>query len=186
VRVHERGNTAGLSRAHTLVVSASGLVTITGGKWTTYRSMGEEAVNAAARAAGLPVRPSRTKDLRLHGWSDAIRDGSGSQGYGSDSLRLHALMQESAEANKPLHSHLPYRAGEVVWAVREEMARTVEDVLARRTRALLLDARASVEISDAVASLIAKELGRDERWEKDQVSAFRSLAGGYLPRQGTV
>jgi len=179
-------STAGLSRAHTLLVSASGLVTIAGGKWTTYRRMGEETVNAAERAAGLPARTSRTKDLRLHGWSNEIQGASHWTVYGDDSRRLGVLLKENIELDKPLHPRLPYCAGEVVWAVRQEMARTVEDVLARRTRALLLDTRASVEIAPAVAALIAKELGCDTQWEKEQIFAFRTLASRYLLERDTA
>ena len=180
-------NTAGLSRSHTLLISDSGLVTITGGKWTTYRKMAEDTVDAAARAAGLPARPSPTKDLPLHGWS---AEGSsnvppGLETYGTDAKPLLALIRENPEWEKPIHSRLPGSVGEWVWSVRQEMARSVEDVLARRTRALLLDARAAVECAPAVARLMAAELGRDERWQKEQVAGFRALAEGHLP-QGCV
>ena len=177
--------TADLSRAHTLLVSAAGLVTITGGKWTTYRQMGEDTVNQAEHAAGLTPRPSRTGNLRLHGGLDETGDTSHWGAYGSDGRDVHALMGERAEWSEPLHPSLPYRAGEVIWAARRELARTVEDVLARRTRALLLDARASAECAPAVACLLAKELGRDDRWIKEQVSAFQTLADSYLPRGWT-
>ena len=88
---------------------------------------------------------------------------------------------EKVEWNERLHANLPYSAGHVIWAARREMARTVEDALARRTRALLLDARASAQCAPRVASLLAKELSRNERWQDEQVTAFRALAAGYLP-----
>lgn len=171
------GKTAALSRDHTLLVSPSGLVTITGGKWTTYRRMGEDAVDHAARVAGLDERPSITSTLRLHGWTEPAHPEW--DGYGADAPGLALLAAERPGWDEPLHWNLPYRVSEVVWAVRHEMARTVEDVLARRTRSLLLDARASVEIAPAVAALMAEELGRDEDWQRRQVEAYRELARGY-------
>ena len=178
-----RGNraaakTAALSRDHTLLVSPSGLVTIAGGKWTTYRKMGEDTVDHAALVAGLDERPSRTADLHLHGWTGdgALRDRSE---YGADAPALARLAAERPGWDEPLHLRLPYRACDVVWAARHEMARTVEDVLARRTRALLLDARASAGIAPAVAALMAEELGRDQAWQRRQIEEYRAMARGY-------
>jgi glycerol-3-phosphate dehydrogenase len=178
-----RGNraaarTAALSRDHTLLVSPSGLVTLAGGKWTTYRKMGEDTVDHAAMVAGLDERPSRTADLHLHGWAEEgpLREWSG---YGADAPALARLAAERPGWDEPLHLNLPYRACEVVWAARHEMARTVEDVLARRTRSLLLDARASVEVAPRVAALLAGELGRDEEWQRRQVAAYGEVARGY-------
>jgi glycerol-3-phosphate dehydrogenase len=175
-------DTAALRRDHTLLVSASGLVTITGGKWTTYRRMGEDAIDAAAAVAGLPDRPSVTATLRLHG-APAAPAGAVAAAYairyGADAAELERLVAERLEWGEPLHPRLPYRAGEVVWAARHEMARGVEDVLARRTRALLLDARASAEAAPRAAALMAAELGRDDAWQRRQVTAYRELARGY-------
>jgi glycerol-3-phosphate dehydrogenase len=175
-------DTAALRRDHTLLVSASGLVTITGGKWTTYRRMGEDAIDAAAAVAGLPDRPSVTATLRLHG-APAAPAGAVAAAYairyGADAAELERLVAERPEWGEPLHPRLPYRAGEVVWAARHEMARGVEDVLARRTRALLLDARASAEAAPRAAALMAAELGRDDAWQRRQVAAYRELARGY-------
>ena len=171
--------TARLSRGHAVLVSSSGLITVTGGKWTTYRRMGELAVDRAARVAGLPPRPCVTPSLRLHGWEGQPAPGPFS-GYGSDAPALLRTLAENPDWDRPLHPNLPYRAGEVVWAARHESARTVEDVLARRTRALILDARASREIAPEVARLLAGELGHDAAWQADQVRQFRDLASGYL------
>ena len=174
--------TSKLSREHAVVISDSGLVTVTGGKWTTYRRMAVDAVDQAARVAGLSVRASATASLRLHGWhADLTRGDDPLSVYGSDVRRLQDLMRECPEWRQRLHPSLPYRAGEVIWAAREEAARSVDDVLARRTRSLFLDARASIEVAPCVADLLATELGRDEMWQEQQVAQFRVLAGGYLP-----
>jgi glycerol-3-phosphate dehydrogenase len=178
------GSTAKLSREHAVIVSDSGLVTITGGKWTTYRRMAIDAVDHAARVGGLPDRPSTTDQLELHGW-EAVPDGHNDAFaiYGSDASRLRALCSERPEWDRPLHPSLPYRTAEVVWAARHEAARTVEDVLSRRTRALFLDARASIEAAPRVAALLAVELVRDQAWQDRQVARFRALAEGYLVPQ---
>jgi glycerol-3-phosphate dehydrogenase len=144
-------HTAQLSRDHTIVVSASGLVTITGGKWTTYRKMGEEVVSRAAEVAGLERKPSETRELRLHG-------------------------AESHVSASPM-----LNAETVCVAARKEMARTVEDVLARRQRTLFLDARAAVEAAPMVAAALADELKRDRSWREQQMDEFRELASNYLP-----
>ncbi|MBI4664503.1 MAG: glycerol-3-phosphate dehydrogenase/oxidase [Verrucomicrobia bacterium] len=174
-------STSEISRAQALEVSASGLVTVTGGKWTTYRSMGETAVTAAAHTAGMEPRPSRTRDLRLHAGTTEPEAPSHWRCYGGDAAKIRALVKEHPNGSERLHLNLPYQICEVVWAVRQEMARTVEDVLARRTRALILDARASVEIAAKVAQLVGTELGRDPRWIEEQTSSFIQLAKGYLP-----
>jgi len=174
------GDTAELSRDHTVLVAPSGLVTITGGKWTTYRRMAEDAVNQAARAGGLDPRESRTADLRLHGYTDQLDPSDPRSVYGSEIPSLRALIAERPELGEPLHSSLPYRAAEVVWATRVEMARRVEDVLARRTRSLLLDARASAAAAPRVAELMAEELGRGAAWVASETRAFRELAAGYV------
>jgi glycerol-3-phosphate dehydrogenase len=173
-------DTKAISRDHTLLVSPSGLVTITGGKWTTYRRMGADTATQAAVAAGLPEAASVTEDLQLHGWTDEVDPTEPWSVYGTDVSELEALERERPELAAPLHSSLPYRASEVVWAVRAEMARTVEDVLSRRMRALLLDARASMEMAPRVAQLMAEELGREEAWAEAQVAAYLELAGGYV------
>ncbi len=172
-------STATVSRDHALLISRSGLVTITGGKWTTYRKMGEDVVTQATVAAGMRVRPSMTRRLHIHGWLDKPEREDHLAVYGSDAPRLRALIAERPEWSRPLHACLPCLCGEVVWAARYEMARTVEDVLARRTRALFLHARASIEAAAAVAALMAAELGRDADWEQKQVESFRQVAEGY-------
>ena len=178
----EGERTASLSRDHHVFTSPSGLVTIVGGKWTTYRKMAEDVMTRAAEVAGLEAVPSRTAELRLHG---APANATTSEGgvptgplasYGTDAPALRALAAEDAELEGLLHPRLPYLKAEVVWAARQEMARTVEDVLSRRTRALLLDARASLEAAPLVARLLARELGRDASWQRQQLDAYKLLA----------
>ena len=157
-------------------MSKSGLVTITGGKWTTYRKMGEEAVDHALLVAGLDERPCMTKSLRIHGAVNQIDHTDPLCVYGSDARLINRLIEEELGLKEKLHEALPYLRAEVVWAVREEMARTVEDVLARPTRALLLDAKASMEAAPAVAEIMAVELSYPEPWQKEQVTAYTRLA----------
>ncbi|MDV6331259.1 glycerol-3-phosphate dehydrogenase/oxidase [Asticcacaulis sp. 201] len=177
VKARAVNDTKKLSREHTLLTSDSGLITLTGGKWTTYRRMGLDIIDLAANEAGLPSAPSRTESLRLHGWSESV-PADHWRVYGSDLREVLAL----DGAQTALHPSLPYSEAEIRWAVRCEQARTVEDVLARRLRALLLDARASMATAPRVAEIMAEELGRDDVWQVRQVEAFRRLADGYLPK----
>lgn len=169
------GATKTLSREHALFVSPSGLVTIVGGKWTTYRRMARDAVDRAATVAGLPRRECVTESHPLRGAASEVSSGPFAS-YGADAGGVRALVAERAEWSRPLVSGLPYVEGEVVWAVRHEMARTVDDVLARRTRCLVLDARGSLAAAARVARLIAEELGHDASWELAQVRSFRESA----------
>jgi len=170
-----------IPRDHAITISGSGLVTVTGGKWTTYRKMAEDTVSRAIAVASLPQKACRTHDLALHGWSDAAVDGDPLSIYGSEATAIRALSKENPDWMKPLHPALPYIVAEVIWAVRHEMARTVEDVLARRTRALFLDARASIKAASQVAALLAQELQRDATWAQQQEMAFAQTAQRYLP-----
>ncbi|AFL86424.1 glycerol-3-phosphate dehydrogenase [Terriglobus roseus DSM 18391] len=173
--------TSSLSRDHTIHIDGSGLLTIVGGKWTTYRHMAEDTVNHAATLGHLPDAPCTTATLRVHGWSDA-QDLGELLVYGADAAGVRALADASPELAEKLHPALPYLAAEIVWAAREEMSRTLDDALSRRTRALLLNARAAIAIAPKVAELMAKELGRDEAWKREQVDAFKTLAQQYLPQ----
>lgn len=180
------GATKALSRDHTIEVSGSGLITLTGGKWTTYRQMAEDCVDRVIKTLGVVPRPSQTHSLRLRGapvnggqqWGGSADHGSV---YGVDQQRIDALVVERPELSRQLHRALPYRAVEVVWAVRHEWARTVEDVLARRTRALFLNATAAIAMAPDVAQLMALELGRDSAWCAQQVTSFNEIAAKYFP-----
>lgn len=180
VKSGDGGNTAALSRDHTIHIDSSGLLTITGGKWTTYRHMAEDCVNQAAMLARLPDVDCVTKHLNVHGFHPQASKFGELGVYGSDALAIQGLTSRDPRNAEQLHAKLPYIAGEVVWAVREEMARTVDDVLARRTRALFLNARAAREMAPAVARIMARELGRDEAWQADQLKAFDSISAHYV------
>ena len=156
-------------------------MTLVGGKWTTYRHMAEDAVNHAATLGKLPDAACVTANLKVHGWSDD-EDLGDLEVYGSDAAAIRALAASSPEMAEKLHPSLPYIVAEIVWAAREEMSRTVDDALARRTRALLLHAAAAIEVAPRVASLLAQELGHDEAWQAAQVEAFQTLARQYLPQ----
>jgi len=173
--------TASVSREHVIIVNPSGLITIAGGKWTTYRKMGEDVVNKAQEVGNLPKKPCATQHLHLHGWQED-NSVSWESPYGSKASELHALIQQDAILGHVLHPRLPYVAAQVIWATRHEMARTVEDVLARRTRSLFLDAQASMEMAPKVAALMAQELRYDKAWQDNQIKAFNQIAMHYLPK----
>jgi glycerol-3-phosphate dehydrogenase len=176
----EATSTAALSREHTIQVAKSGLLSIAGGKWTTYRRMAEDCVDHAATLAKLDERACVTKTLKIHGYHEHPGQFGDLAYYGSDATALRKLMAAMPELERQLDPALPVRAVEVVWAVRHEMARTVEDVLARRTRALFLNAKAALAMAPAVAQRMAAELGRDASWQKEQVVQFAATAQGYL------
>jgi glycerol-3-phosphate dehydrogenase len=176
-----QGSTSAISRDHVIHVDTSGLLTITGGKWTTYRQMAEDCVDYAITLGRLRDEPCPTKKLKIHGYAEmrGSRDEEDPlEVYGSDAGEIRAMAQDP-ELAKRLHPALPYIGAEVVWAVRSEMARSVEDVLARRTRALFLDAKAAMQMARPVARLMARELGRDDAWMATQTQQFCALAKQY-------
>lgn len=175
VKAAEGGETKALSRDHVIRISEGGLITLTGGKWTTYRRMGADTVNQAEGLVKWQGKPSITEGLKLHGWTmDNLEEHW--KVYGTDAL----LIQKLDGATQILNPELPYTEAEVRWAVRMEQARTVEDVLARRLRALLLNARASAHMAPRVAAIIAEELGYDEAWQQAQVREYSELVNGYI------
>lgn len=169
-----------ISRSHKIIVSDTNLITITGGKWTTYRRMAEDTVNKAIQIGKLENRAVKTKDLPIHGSTPNVDRKSHLYVYGTDREALLALINENKSWGEKLDPRADYMAAEVIWAVRNEMARTLEDVLARRVRILFLDARVAYDVAPKVASLIASELHKDAEWESNQVSTFRALAQSYL------
>jgi len=172
--------TAALSRDHVIHIDRSGLVTVCGGKWTTYRHMAEDCVDQAATLAQLPEKPCVTHHLNIHGFHSAAKQFGPLAVYGSDAYEIRKLVDADAGLGERLHPALPYVKAEVVWAARHEMARTVEDILARRTRALFLNARAALGMAPAVADLMASELRWDHSTWTRQLAAFRDVASNYV------
>jgi glycerol-3-phosphate dehydrogenase len=180
VRAPGAVSTAALSRDHVIHIDTSGLMTITGGKWTTYRHMAEDCVNQAATLAQLPEYPCMTQHLRIHGYDQNSRESGHLSVYGSDVIDIRQIVRDDAMLGEKLHPSLPYIKAEVIWALRHEMARTIEDVLARRTRALFLNARAAMEMAPAVSDLMAIELRWNPEVKSDQLQSFYKTAKSYV------
>ncbi len=189
------GSTAAMSREHEILTSSSGLISVIGGKWTTYRHMGEQVVDLAARAAELPQKKSGTAELPLLGaanrsalsamagmaedyWNDWTDARFGGQ-YGSETEGLQSMIAKDASLAEPVHPNLPFLKVQVQWAVRHEMARTVEDVLARRIRMLFLNAAAAIEAAPCVAEMLKSELGKSEEWRLEQLRMFGRIGEAY-------
>lgn len=176
----DTGSTKEISRSHKLVISTSGLITITGGKWTTYRRMAQDTVDKAIELRQLEPKACVTQHTKIHG---AVNNNGSDEHltiYGSDAVKVRDLMKSEPQLSQALHSNYPIVKAEVVWAVRNEMARTVEDVLARRIRMLFLDARGAFIVAPAVAEILAAELGKDEAWKILQIDQFNEVAKNYL------
>ncbi|RZK43975.1 MAG: glycerol-3-phosphate dehydrogenase/oxidase [Pedobacter sp.] len=175
----DTNSTKEISRSHKLVVGKSGLITITGGKWTTYRKMAMDVMNRAIEEGQLPLKKCRTQDIKIHGYqSEKINDHLSL--YGSDAELIRKIMKDESNLSETLHPSFPFFKGEVVWMVRNEMARTVEDVLARRMRLLFLDAKGAIELAPYVAEVMCKELNNSDEWVESQLSEFYQLAKYYL------
>jgi glycerol-3-phosphate dehydrogenase len=184
--VREAGaDTKTISREHVVHVSPTGLVTLLGGKWTTYRQMAEDTLADAIDVGGLQRRPCVTEHLYLHGWMrrESQPPDDTDRVYGTELPAVEDLAREEPAWDEPIHERLPYRGVHVVYAARLEMVRTLEDVLARRTRSLQLDARASIEAAPKVAGILAREMGRDAKWVEQQIVAYETLARGYLLKE---
>ena len=173
-------NTAAISRDHTINISRSGLLTIAGGKWTTYRKMAGDTVDQAIVLGHLDFKESVTKELRIHGYHSHADEFGDLEFYGSDAIAIQELLEENDSYKDKLHPLFPTLKGEVIWAVRNEMARTVDDFLARRTRLLLQNAKVSLEIAPKIAELMARELKKDEGWIKSQVEQYSNIAVNYI------
>jgi glycerol-3-phosphate dehydrogenase len=183
LRSGDAKNTAAASRDHAILIDPSGLVNIAGGKWTTYRNMAEHCVDQAATLARLTERDSVTKHLNIHGFHQHAERFGTLAFYGSDAPLIQDIIRTDAALGEPMHPALSYCAAEVIWAAREEMARSVEDVLARRTRALFLNAPAAIQMAPRVAQILADELGRDAHWRDMQIQLFQQVAQGYLVKE---
>ena len=180
ISIKEKKGTAVLPRDHTTIVSNSGLVTITGGKWTTYRTMGMSAVDNAVFVAKLHKKPSATESLSIHGHTNNIDPDESLSVYGSDAVAIRQLMIDEPGLSEKIHPALPYTKACIVWAVKHEMAMTIEDVLARRTRILFLDAKAAIESAPVVAAVMAKKLNETMEWQEQQLKNFTDIAKQYL------
>ncbi len=176
----EGGKTKEISRGHKIYESASGMITVVGGKWTTYRQMGEEVIDKASQIGVLPKVKSITQGLHIHGYTENIDDNDPLKFYGSDSVKIKNMMDAEPELKELISKSLNITAAQVAWAFRHEMARNVEDVLARRTRALFLDAAESIRMAPAVAKILSKENNYDKAWEEAQITEFTQLAKKYL------
>lgn len=172
-------NTKEISRSHKLIVSNSGLITITGGKWTTYRKMAMDVVDEAITLGQLPPKKCLTQNIRIHGYLPEMDTGTLAL-YGADAVGILGLMDTEPDLKIKIDPDLPYVKAEVIWMIRNEMARTVEDVLSRRMRLLFLDAKAALRLAPSVAAIMAEELIKDEHWVREQLIDFEKLAHQYL------
>jgi glycerol-3-phosphate dehydrogenase len=175
--------TAELSRDHLITVSVSGLITITGGKWTTYRRMAEDVIDVAIERSALISNKCITRILQIHGAKETSDFTEPLYYYGTDIEKIKSLIEKDKTLGENVHPKLPYIKAEIIFAVQNEMCMTVEDALARRTRALFLDAQTAIESAPAVAALMAKEMNRDESWIEQQVGSFNETAKNYLPNR---
>ncbi|UJH90609.1 glycerol-3-phosphate dehydrogenase/oxidase [Antarcticibacterium sp. 1MA-6-2] len=176
----EKG-TKEISRDHKLMASPSNLITITGGKWTTYRKMAEDTVDEAIKIGNLDKKACRTMNLKIHGNTNILPKNSHLDIYGSDLENITKLIKNNSELNAKLHPEFPNIKAEIVWIVQNEMVVTLEDVLARRLRVLFLNAKAAIEMAPEVAHIMAEELKKDSNWELKEVKKFTELAQNYLP-----
>ena len=165
-----------ISRHHKVTVSTSGLVSILGGKWTTYRKMSEDLINTAQSVGGLPERACITHSLPIHGYDYNSDWSNPMHVYGTDIDKISALDEEG---NTSLSEAVHLTKNQIIWAVREEMAMTVEDVLARRTRTLFLNAAEAKNLAAQVAQIMAKEMGEDQNWIENQIENFTTLTQNY-------
>ncbi|WP_281237824.1 glycerol-3-phosphate dehydrogenase/oxidase [Flavobacterium praedii] len=181
----KRQSTKEVSRSHKIIVSESRLITITGGKWTTYRKIAEDIIDKAIKVHQLPKKKCKTEHLAIHGNKKNCAEDFENHLYiyGTDKTAIIEIQESKPELKEKLHPNYNYTLAEVVWAIRQEMATTVEDVLARRVRLLFLDARAAIASADKVAHLLAKELGHDENWIQNQLAEFKTVANGFLLKE---
>jgi len=179
----EGAKTKEISRSHKVTISESHLVSIIGGKWTTFRKMGEDTIDAISKLKRLNLEKSKSQLIKFHGYTTALANENGFSVYGSDAEKINRIIEARPELNEKIHPDYSYLKAEVVWMVKEEMAIKVEDVLARRFRILFLDARAATEMAPLVAEIMAEELGQDKEWEEREVEDFLKTAQKYFIRK---
>jgi glycerol-3-phosphate dehydrogenase len=178
IKIPGQKKTAVLPRDHTIWESKGGMINISGGKWTTYRKMAQEVILKSHYAGGLAYTRCQTETMKLHGWIKKPDYEDPLHYYGSDAAAIRYLQHQGY--SQTIHPNLHYTVAEVMWAVGNEMAMTVEDVLARRTRALILDAKAAIEAAPLVADIMMKEMNKDEVWKEQQLKEFYKVAEGYI------
>jgi glycerol-3-phosphate dehydrogenase len=178
----EGKSTKEVSRSHKIIVSETGLITITGGKWTTYRKIAEDIIDKAIKTRKIPAKGCNTEHLAIHGNqpTTTLDRENHLYIYGSDIPKIRQLQQTEPELNEKIHPDHEFTMAEAVWAIRYEMARTIDDILARRVRLLFLNARAAIQSSEKIARLLAKELGHDEAWITEEISNFKEISKGFL------
>ena len=176
----EGAKTKEISRSHKVAVSDSHLVSIIGGKWTTFRKMGEDTIDAISKLKGLNLEKSKSQLIKFHGYTTDQTEGNSFSIYGSDAEKIERITQARPELKTKIHPDYSYTKAEVVWMVKEEMAIRVEDVLARRFRILFLDARAATEMAPIVAEIMAEELKHDREWVESEVADFLKMAQKYF------
>ncbi|KAF2517227.1 glycerol-3-phosphate dehydrogenase/oxidase [Flavobacterium foetidum] len=178
----EGKSTKEVSRSHKIIVSETGLITITGGKWTTYRKIAQDIIDKAIKTGKLPKKECRTEHLSIHGNKTTTSQDRENHLYiyGSDIPKIIELQQNEPELKEKLHPAYEFTMAEVIWAIRYEMARTIDDILARRVRLLFLDARAALAVSEKIAKVIAIELGHDENWIRKEIANFKEISKGFF------
>lgn len=175
----EGKKTKEISRSHKIFTSKSGLLTMVGGKWTTFRKMGQDLVDRTEKRKGWAHIPSKTKHMKIHGYKENSDLTNPLYIYGSDETKILDLAKEKT-MNDSLSTSLSVIKAQVVWAVRYEMARTIEDFLARRARCQLLDARESIRMAPAVAEIMAAQLGKDKEWQRLQIENYEKVTSNYI------
>lgn len=173
----DKNETKEVSRHHKVMVSTAGLVSVIGGKWTTYRKMAEDTIDTAIPVGGLPERKCNTERMPIHGYDFNSDWDNPLHVYGSDIEKIIAL---NPNGNTSLATTFHITENQIQWAVEQEMAVTLEDVLARRVRGLFLDAKESLRIAPTVARLMAKFMNTNQQWETEQLKSFESLAQNYI------
>ena len=177
----QQGNsnqTKEVSRHHKVNVSTSGLISVLGGKWTTYRKMGEDAINTSALVGGLKEQKCKTKKLLLHGYDEQADISDPLHVYGSDRKKI--ILMGQLEDNESLSEKFYISKNLILWSIEHEMAIHLEDVLARRIRCLFLDAKETFKIAPKVAEIMAEALQKDEDWIVNELKEFNTITQNYI------